>query len=89
MTTNPYVIAGVALIRRAFGLGFLTGGLFVFILLSCTGCATRVGVDNVASGGGSFMLETFRCDPGVEPIGGNSGNVQNTSSRGGSVDADR
>ena len=62
--------------------------ILVILALCLCGCATRFGADNTASGGGSFLFQTWRCDPAAEPIGGNAGNTGNTTTRGGSVDAD-
>ena len=56
-----------------------------------SGCA-GFGMDNTASGGGKWGFETYHpcLGPSVDkPIGGNAGNVQNTSTDGGSTRADR
>ena len=55
------------------------------LMLLLAGCATKLGLDNTASGGGSWAIQTWRCDPEKEPIGGNTGEVENTVSRGGTA----
>ncbi len=58
--------------------------LIVIVALTLCGCATKLGMDNTASGGGSWGIQTWRCDPTSEPIGGSTGDVPNTTAKGGS-----
>lgn len=61
----------------------------VAAVVMLSGCA-KLGIDNTASGGGSWAVETYHpCyPPECKPIGGNAGNVGNATTRGGNVDAD-
>ena len=57
--------------------------VIVACLLLC-GCAMKFGADNVAGGGGTFGFQSWRCDPSI-PVGGNTGEVGNDTTDGGTV----
>lgn len=62
---------------------FLLGALLAFAICGCA----SLSVDESASGGGRWAFETYHpcARPAPCPVGGNTGEVQNDTTRGGNV----
>ena len=63
--------------------------LAFLVMLAATSCA-KLGVDNTASGGGNWTLETYHpcVPPESKPIGGNVRATGNDTTRGGNIGAE-